>query len=107
MSLAYEAGRWVGRRLTSASSRWREAREAFEQGLRRGYSKSRLEELYGRLELPIDADLEQVEQAWKRLVRLYHPDRFANDPDRLERATRVVAALNDARAELKRYLASR
>ncbi|MEM8997578.1 MAG: J domain-containing protein, partial [Acidobacteriota bacterium] len=65
------------------------------------------DELYARLELEPGADSEAVDRAWRRLVRVYHPDRFADDADRFERATRLVAALNDARAELKRYLQGR
>ncbi|MEM1177275.1 MAG: DnaJ domain-containing protein [Acidobacteriota bacterium] len=116
MSFAFFAGRTLGgfrkrlgRRL---DEKWQQARVAFEDGLRGDMdgtrlSRRQLEELYGRLELPPGADAAAIDRAWRRLVRVYHPDRFANDPDRFARATRLVAALNDARTELKRHLGAR
>ncbi|MEO1368864.1 MAG: DnaJ domain-containing protein, partial [Acidobacteriota bacterium] len=101
MSLAFQAGKVLGgfsRRLgRQLDDKWRQARVAFEAGLRGDgvtFTRRRLDELYARLELEPGADAEAVDRAWRRLVRVYHPDRFANDPDRFERATRLVAALN-------------
>lgn len=34
---------------------------------------------------------------WKKLVKLYHPDRFANEPDKLETYQRLTAAINHAK----------
>jgi predicted transcriptional regulator len=34
---------------------------------------------------------------WKKLVKLYHPDRFANDPDKLEAYHKLTAAINQAK----------
>jgi len=34
---------------------------------------------------------------WKKLVKLYHPDRFANEPDRLETYVKLTAAINRAK----------
>jgi len=34
---------------------------------------------------------------WKKLVKLYHPDRFANDPDKLETYHKLTAAINHAK----------
>ncbi|MGD0349749.1 MAG: hypothetical protein ABSB84_05455 [Verrucomicrobiota bacterium] len=36
-------------------------------------------------------------QLWKKLVKLYHPDRFANDPDKLETYHKLTAAINQAK----------
>ena len=33
---------------------------------------------------------------WKRLVKLYHPDRFAHEPDKLETYSMLTAAINRA-----------
>ena len=34
---------------------------------------------------------------WKKLVKLYHPDRFANEPDKLETYHRLTAIINQAK----------
>ncbi len=34
---------------------------------------------------------------WKKLVKLYHPDRFANEPDKLETYHKLTAAINQAK----------
>ncbi|MCU0785743.1 MAG: exonuclease, partial [Verrucomicrobia bacterium] len=34
---------------------------------------------------------------WKKLVKLYHPDRFANQPDKLETYHKLTAAINRAK----------
>jgi DNA polymerase-3 subunit epsilon len=62
-----------------------------------------------------DADYEQLEAAtdkqkalnddeaaelrtlWKKLVRLYHPDRFTKEPDKLEAHHQLTSAINQAR----------
>ena len=36
-------------------------------------------------------------QLWKKLVNLYHPDRFANEPDELETYHRLTAIINQAK----------
>jgi len=39
----------------------------------------------------------ELTQLWKKLVKLYHPDRFANDPDKLETYHKLTAAINQAK----------
>ena len=34
---------------------------------------------------------------WKKLVKLYHPDRFASEPDKLETYQRLTAIINQAK----------
>ena len=31
---------------------------------------------------------------WKMCVKLYHPDRFANEPDKLETFSKLTSAIN-------------
>jgi DNA polymerase-3 subunit epsilon len=40
-----------------------------------------------------DAELKRL---WKKLVKLYHPDRFAHEPDKLETYHKLTAAINRA-----------
>src|SRR5665213_1193139 len=39
----------------------------------------------------------ELTQLWKKLVKLYHPDRFANEPDKLETYHKLTAAINLAK----------
>ncbi len=58
---------------------------------------------YRALELPYGAPLEDVRAAYKRLMKLYHPDRF-QDAAKRETATEVVKRLNAAYGALVRHL---
>lgn len=59
---------------------------------------------YANLEIEVGSDLETVTRAWKRLVREYHPDRYAGTKEREGDATRLVQELNRAYRELTAYL---
>ena len=39
----------------------------------------------------------ELSRLWKKLVKLYHPDRFANEPDKLEAYHKLTAAINQAK----------
>ena len=39
----------------------------------------------------------ELTQLWKKLVKLYRPDRFANEPDKLETYHKLTAAISQAR----------
>jgi DNA polymerase-3 subunit epsilon len=39
----------------------------------------------------------ELSRLWKKLVKLYHPDRFANQPDKLETYEKLTAAINHAK----------
>ncbi|MFM2082030.1 MAG: hypothetical protein RL380_721 [Verrucomicrobiota bacterium] len=39
----------------------------------------------------------ELSQLWKKLVKLYHPDRFAHEPDKLETYHKLTAAINQAK----------
>lgn len=120
MSIGRQLGGMLGRRL-------RQVGESFAEGARQARSTYRRElaaagaaappaqepldpllaGYYANLELDPGADLEAVTRAWKRLVREFHPDRFAGDPAREAMATRLVQDLNHAYRELAAHLGSR
>lgn len=64
----------------------------------------RLERYYANLELPYGADLHQVRQAWKRMMRTYHPDLHSQDPEKRQLANELTARLTEAYEELKTAL---
>ena len=39
----------------------------------------------------------ELTRLWKKLVKLYHPDRFAHEPDKLETYHKLTAAINQAK----------
>jgi DNA polymerase-3 subunit epsilon len=39
----------------------------------------------------------ELTRLWKKLVKLYHPDRFAHEPDKLETYHKLTAAINHAK----------
>ncbi len=39
----------------------------------------------------------ELGRLWKKLVQLYHPDRFAHDPEKLETYAKLTAAINRAK----------
>ena len=49
---------------------------------------------------PLTADEEaELARLWRKLVKLYHPDRFAHEPDKLETYAKLTAAINRAKEE--------
>jgi hypothetical protein len=76
--------------------------EQAEQDL--AQAKARLDEDYEELAAAADkkkkltAEQEaELTQLWKKLVKLYHPDRFASEPDKLETYHKLTAAINQAK----------
>jgi len=70
---------------------YRQAKEHCEQ---------EYEEVAGTLsqkKQPTPAEEAELVKLWKKLVKLYHPDRFANEPDKLETYSQLTAAINRAK----------
>ena len=44
-----------------------------------------------------DDEQHELSMLWKKLVRLYHPDRFADQPDKVETYQQLTSAINQAR----------
>jgi hypothetical protein len=49
---------------------------------------------YGNLEVPFGASLEAVKKSYKNLLRRYHPDKNADDPEKLRTATEITKKIN-------------
>jgi DNA polymerase III alpha subunit (gram-positive type) len=52
----------------------------------------------GRKRLSDDEENE-LKSLWKKLVRLYHPDRFADQPEKLATYTQLTSAINKAKGD--------
>jgi len=59
---------------------------------------------YHNLELKPGADKEAVNEAYKRLMKEYHPDRFSSNPQKQELAHQICIKLNESRARLLKHL---
>ena len=75
-----------------------QAERDFEQ------AKAQLDEDYEELSAAADKKKKltarqeaELTQLWKKLVKLYHPDRFAHEPDKLETYHKLTAAINQAK----------
>lgn len=104
------AGRRVGQTARQfrdrAEEAWERAFEAAQARAKRGEG-SRLDVAAARLrwfatlEVPPGTPPEEVRRAYRRLMRQYHPDRFAGDPDKLRAATEITRKLTEAYNGLK------
>jgi len=70
----------------------------------REYPDENIAGYYANLELSYGAGLPEIESAWKRLLKKYHPDLHSNDPQKQKTAHHLVQGLNKAHAELVKYL---
>ncbi|MGZ3443768.1 MAG: J domain-containing protein, partial [Polyangia bacterium] len=61
----------------------------------------RLRELYAQLEVPYGAPFEAVKQSFRRLMRKYHPDLHAGNPQKHKTATQLTMSLTQAYNELE------
>jgi curved DNA-binding protein CbpA len=51
---------------------------------------------YALLGAPLDADPHTLRRCWRAQVRLYHPDRYAHDPEAQRYASAHLLRVNDA-----------
>lgn len=103
-----------------AGRRARRVRDAAEEAWERAYEQARQRagvrgdppsdpaadrrRWYKTLELEPGADVKMVRRSYRRLLLKYHPDKFQNDPAKLEAATEVTRKLTEAYNGLSRYL---
>ncbi len=62
------------------------------------------EQAFNILELPSTATWEEVRQAYREMVKVWHPDRFPNDEKFKQRATRKIQDINTAYKLLEVHL---
>lgn len=66
-----------------------------------GPQDARLAGYYANLEIPYGAALVEVRTAWKRLMKVYHPDLHSADPERRNIANEITAQLTEAYRQLE------
>lgn len=61
------------------------------------------EACYRALELPFGAGLREINERWRKLSRIHHPDRHATHPKNYQIALEKQKQLNNARDVLKKW----
>lgn len=72
----------------------------------RGKAQKTIAEYYANLEVPYGSDLATVKESYRKLMRRYHPDRHANDPEMEAMATELSQELTRAYTAIETYLTS-
>jgi deoxyribodipyrimidine photolyase len=62
-----------------------------------------LKEDYANLKVRFAAPFEEVKKAHKKLLRQYHPDRYANNPERFKMATEITQKINQSFQKIKAF----
>lgn len=65
---------------------------------------SDLARAYAALEVPPGSDFETVRKAYRTLMRKYHPDRHAHNPQKQKAATELAQRLTESYKLLERHL---
>lgn len=105
------AGKAARKMRDKAEEAWERAFEAAQaRNAKAGYATRvdpTLERLrwYRTLEVSPDASMIEVRASYRRLVRKYHPDRYANDPEKLRVATEVARKITEAYNGIKQHQA--
>ena len=68
-----------------------------------GSVPAELEQDFRNLEVPVGAPFEQVRESYRRLIVVYHPDRYATNPRKHQLATEITKKLNYSYSRLERY----
>lgn len=106
-TLGAKAGRQARRFRDAAEEAWD---KAFEAAQARGGASVRPSpeadrvRWYRTLELEPGADLDTVRKAYRRLLKQYHPDKFAKDPEKYKAATEVTRNITTAYDGLTKLL---
>jgi DNA segregation ATPase FtsK/SpoIIIE-like protein len=65
--------------------------------------REKLREDYANLKVPFGAPFEEVKTAYKKLLRQYHPDKHASDPQKFKLATEITSKLNQSYQKIEEY----
>lgn len=79
--------------------------EADDRRVRRPKSSTEktLRDYYANLEVPYGSDMETVKEAYRKLMRRYHPDRFAHNDQMQELSTSLTQEITRAYQAIESY----
>ncbi|MDR0410443.1 MAG: J domain-containing protein [Treponema sp.] len=58
---------------------------------------------FTELELPLGASSEECKKAYKRLLKIHHPDRHTGNPENMRKATEKSARINSAFDRIEKW----
>ena len=67
---------------------------------------SELRQDFAELGLSPDASAGECKAAYKKLLKVHHPDRHAGNPENMKKATEKTARINEAYKRLERWFSS-
>ena len=94
-------------RETRAAEETTRARDQQRQRQRQatgGTRENKIAQYYAQLEVAYGSDLDTCKQAYRRLMRKYHPDLHSGDPEKQKIATELAQSLSRAYNELEAVL---
>lgn len=91
-------GKTAGRKREQRHERTQTAEQAA-----RFSEREKLRPDYANLKVPFGSSFEAVKQAYKKLLRQYHPDKHANDPQKFKMATEITSKLNQSFQRIREY----
>ena len=59
-------------------------------------NRKKEEEYYRNLELPYGSPFEAIKKAYRKQMKVYHPDLYHGDPEKFEMAQQVSSQLNES-----------
>jgi len=99
-------GTWTPPRSSGASGSGASGSSGSSRPPRPGSTEAQLAEWYKVLDLPPGAELPQIKSSYRQLMRKYHPDMHAGNPQKQKAATelsmRVTTAYNGLMAHLEK-----
>jgi DnaJ-domain-containing protein 1 len=99
-----EAAARGGRRATPRSSSVPPRSSSGAPPRRTAAGDDAIRKAYAALEIPAGSDFATVRQAYRRMMRKYHPDLHAGRPEKQRAATDVAQRLTEAYKTLDRHL---
>ena len=67
-------------------------------------NNDKLRQYYANLEIPYGSDIQKAKNAWKQMMKQYHPDLHAKDPEKQQNATILAQELTNAFNGIKNAL---
>ncbi|MBN1524819.1 MAG: J domain-containing protein [Spirochaetales bacterium] len=97
-------GNYQKKQRPSESSSSSHSDKSSSQGSQRQQVPNTLKQDYANLKVPFGASLKDVREAYKKLLRQYHPDRHARDPEKFKMATEITSKINQSYQNIEDYL---
>ena len=88
--------------LKGNDGKWKSKADDNEKTARRPITED-IKKAFAELGLTPDAAAEECKEAYKKLLKIHHPDRHANHPGNMKKATEKTARVNDAYERLMEW----